>query len=588
MAQKITPSFVSRQYLPVIIGLGVILFTTFGVIVFGAKDSRSVGSVSQSTQRVLPTLTPYKKPSPSVAESPSPTPIPVLLKKFIPGPLTTYKDHYGQYKIFYPQNLKIQSCMGDGVSDDCVSFSPVSNSGGMAVDTIFKIYVSMHMGLPEGEVNYQIPALGAQNTAIKSQTNNSFTVDFLHNRVLYDISVDLDALHTVGYSSEGFAKVVDDMIQSISFINEHSTCASRALTPVDTFPGSFTLYNYHMSDGTDPINTYFPYTNKGIKDVSGQSTSKMQTPRDVGFMVNYKISGDSFEDPEFIKRVVAVRGNNNTDFGDVGTGIWHYNCVDTQEDGPGYEQPYHISDDFTDPFALHVYGYSANPQALWGVEKWNIQLLKKYRNEVYVRIGNKWQKYQAIGYFATMPTAYGGKPAIYLYPQTKTDVQVVVRPAGQLVRTDDLYNPKVNGWNVHVSPGGKINNALDYLYYEAAVTIPEVHGGYVVPYAKLFDFSKEYVKELGLNDAEANEFISFWKTSLPAAPYYLVSALEQDTINQLYPLAISPAPDALLRVELYYKPLKAPVHVPLPRKMVPVERKGFTAVEWGAVVDMYR
>jgi hypothetical protein len=112
--------------------------------------------------------------------------------------------------------------------------------------------------------------------------------------------------------------------------------------------------------------------------------------------------------------------------------------------------------------------------------------------------------------------------------------------------------------------------------------------GFVIPYGKLFDFTGNYVRKLGLTNLEADEFIRFWKPKLPVSPYYLVSHLDPKTINSIYPLTISPEPDTLLRVEIYFKPLSLYAVVTPPEMPSIAPRTGFTAVEWGGIMDIYK
>jgi hypothetical protein len=53
------------------------------------------------------------------------------------------------------------------------------------------------------------------------------------------------------------------------------------------------------------------------------------------------------------------------------------------------------------------------------------------------------------------------KPAIYLYPGVETDVHVTLEVKGAVFQAEPAYN---NGWFVHVTRKGTINNERDYLY----------------------------------------------------------------------------------------------------------------------------
>ena len=53
-----------------------------------------------------------------------------------------------------------------------------------------------------------------------------------------------------------------------------------------------------------------------------------------------------------------------------------------------------------------------------------------------------------------------------------------------------------------------------------------------------------------------------------------------DEINSNMDLDINPKPDTLIRVRMEYKPLNKKINVK-EQKLIPVERKGYTVVEWG-------
>ena len=305
-------------------------------------------------------------------------------------------------------------------------------------------------------------------------------------------------------------------------------------------------------------------------------------------MVLYVKDGQPFTENSFSQTLASIRSNitnNGSGFDETATGLDHLNCIDTQADGTGTGSPYVISEDDSNLFGVHVYGNGTNPQTLWGVNEWNINLLRSARNKVYVQRGNQWQAYMATDYFATLPASYGGKPAIYLYPTQKQTIKVEIHPQGQLTKTDQLYNQTISGWSVTADSNGTINNSQNSLYYEAMLPVPTPEGGYSVPYNDLFTFSKSYVQKLGLNQTESREFIKFWQQKLPYSPYYFVSHLDLNTINKIYPLEITPKPDDLLRVELYFKPLLQAIPVKAPRYPTVNQRKGFTAVEWGGILS---
>lgn len=185
------------------------------------------------------------------------------------------------------------------------------------------------------------------------------------------------------------------------------------------------------------------------------------------------------------------------------------------------------------------------------------------------------------------PAVECGKPVIYLYPEQKTKVNVQV-DIKEFTKTEPLYNEDY-GWNVIAEPNGKLTNLADnktypYLFWEgytnSEITLDR---GFLVKSADLSIFLNRSLRELGLNSVERQDFREFW---LPAMlehnkPYYKVQFVGTEAFNKVAPLAVSPKPDTVIRVFMYFEPLNQPTIIaPQDLGRAP-ERKGFTLVEWG-------
>lgn len=179
------------------------------------------------------------------------------------------------------------------------------------------------------------------------------------------------------------------------------------------------------------------------------------------------------------------------------------------------------------------------------------------------------------------------KPAIYLYPERKTEISVEVYPQGKMLLTIPPYPAK--GWNVVAEPNGDIyagQERFDYLYYEASIPdqlITKPKKGFVVPYEERKQFLTDLVTKMGLNEKERQQFVAYWEPILPKSPYYFIGVVSEDTLWNISPVFITPKPDRFLRVTLYFQPLaeKTVVEEPV---ILPFNRTGFTAVEWGGIV----
>jgi len=201
------------------------------------------------------------------------------------------------------------------------------------------------------------------------------------------------------------------------------------------------------------------------------------------------------------------------------------------------------------------------------------------------------------------------KPAIYLYPKNKMNVNVKVAPQGHFTYTDPVYDMQ-KGWNVTAYPDGQLTwldnvyginskgekrptNSYDYLYYESKIhdsMIEKPTDGYVIAYSDLEQFYRTTLPKLGLNEKETNDYVEYWLEVLPKSDYYFIGLLSEQSVDQIEPMTITPKPDNTLRVRLYYEQLSKEVaekkmaEIKNPEIKNTFDRDGFTVVEWGGMV----
>jgi hypothetical protein len=193
---------------------------------------------------------------------------------------------------------------------------------------------------------------------------------------------------------------------------------------------------------------------------------------------------------------------------------------------------------------------------------------------------------QTDAYIADWLTPYC-KPAVYLYPQQTTDVHVVLNPQGKLNLTIPQYPPE--GWSVTAHTNGDIfsnGKQFDYLYYEAKLSDQKIippSSGYVMSYADLGSRLPQIVTQYGLNTKEKDQFVEYWMKVLPQSPYYFVGIMPENELDMLSPLTISPKPDHIRRVTLYFQALEKPISVSTPAPFATFTRSGFSVVEWGGI-----
>jgi hypothetical protein len=177
------------------------------------------------------------------------------------------------------------------------------------------------------------------------------------------------------------------------------------------------------------------------------------------------------------------------------------------------------------------------------------------------------------------------KPAIYLYPTQEMEVNVKVKAVGL---SSTLPQYPLSGWTVMARPDGKLsyqNSSLDYLYYESKIPdklLEEPTEGYVVESGKLPNFLNKLLLELGLNQKEKTDFISYWQKVLPESNFYFIGIMSEGSLNKIADLDITPAPTSEIRVTLLFKTLNEPISIN-PPSIESVSRQGFTVVEWGGI-----
>lgn len=176
------------------------------------------------------------------------------------------------------------------------------------------------------------------------------------------------------------------------------------------------------------------------------------------------------------------------------------------------------------------------------------------------------------------------KPNIYLYPTDLTvlSVQLNFPQGGKVIESIPAY---LGGWNVTVEPNGRINSAVDYLFYECET--PDAYqyfSGWIVQRDSLLNFFRENLARTGFREREITDFTEYWIPKLQEHPAYSVYPQYAGDIAPIVSLTVSKTPDSLLRLFYIIKagrhsgaPLTAPV-------IPPFERKGFVVTEWGVVV----
>lgn len=218
-------------------------------------------------------------------------------------------------------------------------------------------------------------------------------------------------------------------------------------------------------------------------------------------------------------------------------------------------------------------------------EDWCVgdQITATYTNTYYDRENNRvevdFSSVEASNWQPDPEAAY--KPVIYLYPGEVIDVSVLLPIKGKLTCTYPAYQ---DGWSVTAAPDGTLTDAAgqtyNYLYWEGLLnTQYDMEQGFCVKGADTAAFLEDALAKLGLTRREANEFIVYWLPMMEQNPYNIIF-FQTDAYTDAAPLAITPAPDTLIRVFMAWQPSDTPVTLPSQELTAPT-RTGFTVVEWG-------
>ncbi|MGN0402885.1 MAG: hypothetical protein ACI4HQ_11615 [Acetatifactor sp.] len=173
------------------------------------------------------------------------------------------------------------------------------------------------------------------------------------------------------------------------------------------------------------------------------------------------------------------------------------------------------------------------------------------------------------------------KPVIYLYPEEDTEVSVSLEMKDAILKC--TYPEYKNGWKVIAKPDGTLfaeGREYNYLFWEAEALFPfTLKSGTCVAGKDTCKFLEERLAQLGLNDKEQEDFITYWLPKMQAHPYNMIS-FQTDEYAEHFRLEVTPKPDTIIRVFMTYKASEVYVDMK-PEEIATPVRTGFTVVEWG-------
>ena len=185
------------------------------------------------------------------------------------------------------------------------------------------------------------------------------------------------------------------------------------------------------------------------------------------------------------------------------------------------------------------------------------------------------------------PNPETAKPVIYLYPEQETKVNVQLSFNGTLTSTYPTLPSE--GWTVTAQPDGTLTDeegrSYRYLFWEGVADVDwKQDSGFLVKAEDAREFLEESLTQLGLNELEQNDFITYWLPKLEKnGESFVTFAAEQYTDNAV--LTVTPQPDSVLRVQMLISKVddsNRAAFQKLPEQELPrFEREGFVLVEWG-------
>lgn len=176
------------------------------------------------------------------------------------------------------------------------------------------------------------------------------------------------------------------------------------------------------------------------------------------------------------------------------------------------------------------------------------------------------------------------KPNIYLYPEEETEITVTFDRPELLTVSDPLYG---DGWTVTAHPDGTLEDAggkYGFLFYESLAdpSIFRLDEGFVVKAEQREQTYRRVLEAYGFNEQEILDFIEYWTDYLEPGVDYVMYPLLTEGVDAEMPVRFSVQPDNIFRLWFGFVRYEGGA-VPEP-EIVPMDRSGFEAVEWGGAV----
>ena len=206
------------------------------------------------------------------------------------------------------------------------------------------------------------------------------------------------------------------------------------------------------------------------------------------------------------------------------------------------------------------------------------------------------------------------KPAIYLYPEKTTQINVKLDKSIEYKTTVPNYNKK--GWNVEAEPTGTLRdlqpqytkcsklpkkqygleyareacgvNKYPYIFWDGTpkAKVPQKSTGFIVKKEDIALFLAGKADEMKFNTNEKTDFVKYWAKEMHDTnwDYFKVYFLQNEDVDMYMPIYIEPKPVSLNRIEIIISKGKKNAKIE-PQTLLPINREGFTVVEWGGLIN---
>lgn len=186
------------------------------------------------------------------------------------------------------------------------------------------------------------------------------------------------------------------------------------------------------------------------------------------------------------------------------------------------------------------------------------------------------------------------KPVIYAYSEKAIDFIVNLKAKGELTFTYPQL-PSDNSWKMRTSANGNLvdekGTEFPYLFWEAKQNNSDFYStksnsSELVTGQNLVAYFESELTKLGLNSKEKTDFITFWCPKFSKEKLVQVQFFIDDNCSIIGDLNITPKPDNLRRIYVLFQanPIVVTDYVPKKLEVKPLNRNGFTVVEWGGSV----